>query len=299
MTNHDHHDMARLAELAASDPEGAEARAMVDECAECAEELHLQIEAISLLGELPPAELTEAERSHVRQGVWESLQPEVETPSPVTEPTPIQPSRPWYTRLAGAAAALVVLAGLGYFLVDNPLLGGGGDSAMVSDQEVATTAADGAEEETADTVAEAAPETVESAEGRDEDGSEAEDATETTMAAAETTAAEAPAETLSTPDAASVSEVLDPVVAEAVDRVVDRLRDTAQDRTPQSARSLDLSPPETRCLESLDLDEVLAVDSITARERRLMVVSHKVDETVEVEVYDLADCTQVTTSDSG
>ncbi|MPZ51723.1 MAG: hypothetical protein GEU79_03150 [Acidimicrobiia bacterium] len=301
MTSHDHHDLARLAELAASDPRGDEARAMVAECPECAEELRLQVEALGYLGELTTAELSGDERTGLRDGIWTRLQKEPEekaapTPTPIT---PLTPRRSWYPKVVGVAAALVMVVGLGYVLTDGTLTGGPTNSGS---PDIATESAD---EDGGDTTRAAAEPSIATEESLPEGSADntaaadsADDALGTagadvagTDTAANTTVA-AGGDTTSAevaPTAAGASMELDEDLAAAVSETVDRLRNTAPARSTEDLR---LTTDEEACIAELAIDRILTVDSITAGDTRLTVVSRRGDR--DVVVFDPTSCQEVT-----
>lgn len=110
---HDHD--SDLIAAAAEGSLGAEVEATLAACPTCMEELALQREALAALAAAPVPLLTEMERARLHRTVLEAVAPR--RPSPAV---------PWYQRLVpvmAAAAALLVVVGLG-----SVLLGGSGDS---------------------------------------------------------------------------------------------------------------------------------------------------------------------------
>lgn len=136
MHNHDYELIMALAEGTLDPSAAAAARAKIETCQECAEDLALQLEGLQALQELPVAALTELESARLQRNLRQELgigkQPE--TQSAARRRVPL-------AALATAAAVLtaVVVVGPGLNLI------GGGDDASHSDLSeigaAATTAA--------------------------------------------------------------------------------------------------------------------------------------------------------------
>ena len=122
-----------LAEGALSPTEAEAAEARLDDAAR--EELAIQRMAIAAMADMPEPAMSASERSSVRDAVRSELNLEPAPARPVPGATN---ARPWYVRFMpalGAAAALVIVVGIG---VSGGL--GGGDDADTDDGSVAADA---------------------------------------------------------------------------------------------------------------------------------------------------------------
>ncbi len=298
MSSHDHHDLERLAELAASDPRGPEARRMVSDCKECAQEFRLQREAIRYLTEGPVPQLTDDERSKLRVNTWTSLEEapvtrmEPETRPPDRGVAPLTPRRPWYPKVIGFAAVMAMTVALGYALGGGGLdMGGDTDSLAMEDTEDTSgtvpaaaladeTASSEDDDVSATTTAEITEETV------------VEDIPAATTAAGgpatDTTAAAGEGDEGRSPDVAAAAA--GPLGSAEIAALVEHLRRTAAAR---GADSLTVEEAEAVCITELGIDEILTVDSITSGDSRLTVVSRRGDRETEAIVFDADTCTEV------
>jgi hypothetical protein len=132
----DHFDFELIMALAEGtlDPDEAQAaEAGLDD--EAREELAIQRMAIAALAEMPEPAMSATERTTIRDAVRAELHV---APAPART-APSAPVRPWYVRFMpalGAAAALLVVAGVGL----SGLFPTGGDDAATSDAEDAVAA---------------------------------------------------------------------------------------------------------------------------------------------------------------
>jgi hypothetical protein len=115
MHRHDLDLIAALAEGSLDDE--TTARALLDSCEECQAEYRSQLEVLTILSSMPPAEMTELEKAALHRDLWTELRnPSVEAPT----------GRAWY-RWSYVAAGLFVTVGL-VGVLSGQLEFGGGDS---------------------------------------------------------------------------------------------------------------------------------------------------------------------------
>jgi hypothetical protein len=108
------HDLDLIAGFASgSTDREAEARRLIESCAECNAEYDSQVEIIGLLGSTPPAEMTDFERAGLHRDLWTELR------NPETKA-----SAPWWYRWSFVAAGLLVVVGLGTVLGNLGIVGG-------------------------------------------------------------------------------------------------------------------------------------------------------------------------------
>lgn len=119
MHEHDLDLIAALAEGSLDDE--SVARALVEECQECREEMLAQEKALTALASVPPTGMTDWERARLHRDVWTGIRGD--------EPATRGPIR-WY-RWAYVAAGLFVVVGLAGVL--NRGFGMGGDAAGVEE----------------------------------------------------------------------------------------------------------------------------------------------------------------------
>jgi hypothetical protein len=116
MHEHDSELIAAIAEgeMAAGDLSAAEA--VVASCEDCSTDLKLQREALRALQTAPPVAMSDLERATLHRNVTKSLAP-AERRADKLRPVP------WFQRLMpamAAAAALLIVVGVGSILVDGP-----------------------------------------------------------------------------------------------------------------------------------------------------------------------------------
>ena len=143
---HDFELILAIAEGALGPAEQAAAEALLAPCQVCRTDLQLQREALAALQAAPPVFMTASERASFHRTVAENL-------IPVPQKTHPQPNLPWFQRLMpamAAAAALLVIVGVGSILVDRTA---GTDAAAEATTTAAATNLDQADlrEEAADT----------------------------------------------------------------------------------------------------------------------------------------------------
>ena len=245
--DHDFELIVAIAEAEMSPADQAAAEASLASCEVCRVDLELQREALSALGSAPAVVMTDLERARLRRMVAES----VDETAPRSEP---RRSTPWFQRLMpamAAAAALLVVVGVGSVLVGNS--GSDFDGAVAESTAVAGQAQrEGADEE------------MDEISGTLEFDDMAE-ATTTTMAAA------APREPL----VEYLGEISKADLRDQADRLVSEPTDGAATTGGQ--------------LESVVDDPDLMCATVAAEEGEVVLVRRATVEGVEVEIYRIDD----------
>lgn len=144
MHEHDFELIAAIAEGELSPAEQAAAEATLASCENCRSDLELQREALAFIRAAGPVKMTDLERATIHRSVQAAVRP--------ASPTSLsKPSVPWFQRLMpamAAAAALLVVVGIGSVLVN-----GAGDADPVA--ETTTLAVESLRNATDDEMAEA------------------------------------------------------------------------------------------------------------------------------------------------
>ncbi len=119
------HDLDLIAAAAAGDPDAdqAEVARLVADCDECRREWDAQRSAIAALAAAPPAVLDDLERARLHRAVTAALGDDRPQTRPGSPPAQVSPFTRRVLAIAGAAAVVVAVLGVGTLLRD-----GGGDT---------------------------------------------------------------------------------------------------------------------------------------------------------------------------
>ena len=135
MHEHDFELIAAIAEGELSPAEQAAAEATLASCEDCRSDLELQREALAFIRAAGPVKMTDLERATIHRNVQAAVRP--------ASPTSLsKPSVPWFQRLMpamAAAAALLVVVGIGSVLVN----GAGESLRNATDDEMAEATGEG------------------------------------------------------------------------------------------------------------------------------------------------------------
>ena len=144
MHEHDFEVIAAIAEGDLGPAQQQAAEAQLESCQDCRKDLQLQREALVLLRSAPTVNMTDLERASVHRAVAQHVGPAAPT-------SRLQSKVPWFQRLMPvmtAAAALLVVVGLGSVLVNSP------NDAGSSSETTSAATSDGAENSNTEEMAE-------------------------------------------------------------------------------------------------------------------------------------------------